>query len=121
MTRNTPTPEGREAGAELARLIATAAPEHYARFPDDPDLCKSCAFRAGTQPNGCPSTVMDALKCVMEMSPFMCHEQPDPQAEDARPCMGWAIAMCSLGPDARPVDAPWEFSGGVEPTEEPKP
>lgn len=96
MIRNRPTPEGQELGSHLARL-----------FGDVPGRCQSCAFRAGTIPNGCPTTVMDALKCLLEKVPFTCHED---KSDDPRLCAGYA-AMLDENP---PVEVPWPFSYEVE-------
>lgn len=70
-TRNRPTALGKEAGAHLARFCDQAEMKKTTLHP----RCKTCAFRAGSIPNGCESTVMDALKCSMEDTPFMCHER----------------------------------------------
>jgi hypothetical protein len=71
---NVPTPEGRALGVELARLTEQARPEFERLFPNVKPMCHDCAFRAGTGPNGCPETLMDALKCVIEVFPmFYCH------------------------------------------------
>lgn len=46
--------------------------------------CASCAFRAGTVPNGCLQTQLDALKAVVDGVPFHCHAP-----NDGRACTGW--------------------------------
>jgi hypothetical protein len=73
LKRNLPTPEGRELGREMARLTGD---------PDEAGCCHDCAFRLGTDPNGCGPTLMDALKCVVEGVPFNCHV-------NAGPCAGF--------------------------------
>lgn len=90
MTRNVPTPEGRELGKHLARFFAIEQPKVEAQFPGSTERCKSCAFREGTFPNGCPETVVDALNCTMSGQPFYCHVG----LKDGRPtklCAGWAV------------------------------
>ena len=70
--RNRPTSQGRELGTEMARLYNTGDPE--------PDLrCLDCAFRLGTDPNGSISTLMDAIKCISEGVPFLCHMEQTPK------------------------------------------
>lgn len=103
---NRPTPEGRALGAELARLTEiTASPELSAR-------CSTCAFRAGTIPNGCFVTVADAMKAVLQRETFLCHEAVPPGAP--RPvCVGWRIAIAA---DYAPIPAPWPYSYEEEPT-----
>ena len=97
------TREGRMIGAELVRLTAKAMVELKAQ--DEPgECCESCAFRAGTVPNGCQQTQMDALKCVLEGHPFLCHQ--DPQRNTM--CHGWFAARYAL--NGRTTIAPWEFS-----------
>ena len=68
--RNVPTPEGRALGKQLARFFALEEPAHKARFPGSAERCKSCAFREGTFPNGCPETTLDALRCSISGDPF---------------------------------------------------
>lgn len=93
--RNEPTAEGRELGAGLARFAADEA----ARQPDLPPMCLECAFRPGTDANGSAPTLMSALKCLMEGTPFWCH------GGRARvPCSGFmALARAEKegGPDDR--------------------
>ena len=99
---NRPTPEGLELGSELVRLIE---PVIKRIFWDTDPRCSSCAFRAGTIPNGCPTTLMDALKCAMEGDPFYCHMGEKPL------CAGW-VAMRDGMDGVRPV--PWAYTGDAE-------
>ena len=79
---NVATPEGRELGREIARL----ADAEYARTGRD-TRCLTCAFRHGDHiANGSAATLMSAVKCVVEGTPFYCHESD-------RPCGGWTAAM----------------------------
>jgi hypothetical protein len=108
MAINRPCPTGRALGEQLARFTEMESTAHYQRFPDDPEMCASCAFRAGTLPNGCLSTTATALKSAMELTPFLCHERmPD------HPCMGWTIWVCAH-PDREPIIMPWDFPGEAE-------
>lgn len=104
IVRNVPTTEGREAGAHLARMTEPAILELAAQGEPD-ERCKTCAFRAGTYPNGCPITVMDAIKCGLEGTPFWCHDksrQPQPT------CHGWFALRYAL--DGKTTTVGWEFS-----------
>lgn len=112
--KNVPTSEGRALGAVLARLHDAAEPGVLAQFPDHEKQCASCAFRAGTFPNGCVVTAMDALKATVEGHPFYCHHNC---AEDGSPtalCAGWAIAVTAIDDAARkrllPLTKKWDFS-----------
>lgn len=106
--RNRPEPAGHELGSRLARFFDDAAPRFMLRFGALPGRCKSCAFRAGTFPNGCVTTVMDALKCAVEHEPFYCHERPDPDGSPSKLCAGWAVLVTtSDGPPGRTF---WKFS-----------
>lgn len=97
--RNIPTPEGRALGQELARLC-----ENELATTGEPDTrCKSCAFRPGTFPNGCVPTVMDAIKCVIEAKPFLCHEVRG----EVHLCGGFGMMMSA---DSKTATAPWDFS-----------
>lgn len=114
LTPNRPSPEGRMLGEQLARLTDKAEAESRARFPNHKRRCKSCAFTAGTVPNGCLPTVMDALKCVVDGTPFHCHQEFDDQGVPTDLCAGWAIA--SMASDDRlrermqPIVGDWELS-----------
>lgn len=79
---NVATEEGRELGRELARL----ADNEYARTGRDA-RCETCAFRHGEHiANGSAATLMSAVKCLLERTPFWCHESD-------RPCGGWTAAV----------------------------
>jgi len=106
MKPNLPTPEGRALGAEVVRLFETVAPKFYAKHPEARARCATCAFRPNTLPNGCPDTVMDALKCVIERSAvFGCHE------EVQMPCAGYVVLSAAGG---SPVSVPWSFTDDNE-------
>lgn len=106
--RNRRTEEGAELGRHLARFCDQAEPLARLKVPELPPRCNSCAFRAGPHAaNGSPQTQMDALKCVMEGSPFLCHEP----AREGAFCSGWTMFMLAA---ERPEDfreVPWDFSG----------
>jgi hypothetical protein len=56
-----------------------------------PDMCKSCACRPGTVPNGCAQTQLDFLKAVAEGLPFLCHSP-----HDGKLCHGWVRARAAI-------------------------
>lgn len=91
--RNMPTPEGRELGRMLAKLTDLAEPSVRARFPNHGKRCKSCAFTAGTFPNGCPETLIDALACLIRDEPFYCHQRFNADGTPVDLCAGWLIAL----------------------------
>jgi hypothetical protein len=111
---NRPSAEGRAIGEQLARLTDKSEPIVRAQFPNHKSRCKSCAFTAGTVPNECLPTVMDALKCVVDGIPFHCHQQFDDNGTPTDLCAGWAIASTQV--DDRlikavgPLVAEWELS-----------
>jgi hypothetical protein len=90
---NVPTPEGRALGAELARLYEIEEAKLRVRFPRMQPRCDDCAFRAGTDPNGCVETLMDALKGLMECEPFYCHKGVTPGEPPKRLCAGYATLL----------------------------
>ena len=105
------TPEGRAMGAQMVRLV-TPTIEQLARDGEPDERCKSCAFRPGTVPNGCPQTQLDALKAVVEGVPFTCHQAD----RRAWPCHGWYAARVAIhrAEKARgaplKAECPWPFS-----------
>ena len=103
---NRPTPEGRALGEQMARLISE--PIMQIALQGEPDArCSSCAFRQGTIPNGCPETQMDALKCVMEGTPFYCHMK-----EPRETCHGWYAGRYAVRGETR--RCPWKFTTEYE-------
>lgn len=103
------TKEGRQLGSQLARLAETEIALLAINGETD-DRCKTCAFRIGTVPNGCPQTALDAIKAVMENVPFMCHHKQPPNAHI---CHGWYAARRAIK-DKRTLECPWEFSAPDE-------
>lgn len=105
------SPEGRAMGQQMVRL-AEPWIGALARTGEPDERCKSCAFRAGTVPNGCLQTQMDVLKAVIERTPFLCHQQD----RKGLPCHGWFAAQVAIHHNEKtkgpmPVKTcPWEFS-----------
>lgn len=109
--RNRVSPEGRALGEQIARLTEPWVQRLAAQGEPD-ERCKSCAFRAGTVPNGCLQTQMDVLKAVIEHTPFLCHQHN----RKGMPCHGWFAAQVAIRANEKtkgpmPVTTcPWEFS-----------
>ncbi len=111
---NRPSEEGKMLGEQLARLTDKAEKEARVHFPNHKSRCKSCAFTAGTVPNTCLPTVMDALKCVVDGTLFHCHQQFDDHGIPTDLCAGWAIATMSADDRLReamqPIIGDWDLS-----------
>ncbi len=114
--RNKPTAEGRAVGHNIAHLTTEARAALEKQLGPEtvrevlPQPCNSCAFRAGTFPNGCTETVLDALKCVMEGVPFYCHQSPsNGKGGYTGLCAGYLTARTALI-GKQPVPTPWPFS-----------
>lgn len=105
------TPEGQALGRELVRLILPVLIRLRSEGEAD-TRCQSCALRRGTVPNGCPQTVMDLLKCLMEGVPFSCHVTRTPDGE-RNICHGYFAARVALG--GKTQTAPWPFSTEEDP------
>jgi hypothetical protein len=88
---NVPTPEGRLLGEQRARLADYEEAAVRERFPRHHRRCGDCALRAGTIPNGCPETLMDVVKALVEGVPFYCHKATTPDGEPRVLCAGYAI------------------------------
>ncbi|MDB5885009.1 MAG: hypothetical protein JWR74_1180 [Polaromonas sp.] len=109
------TLEGRKLGAQFAQ-VADEECRTLAEKHDEPDeRCLSCAFRAGTVPNGCPQTQLDVAKAVFENVPFMCHAHQDAGGSHATICHGWFALrrvvdrrVATMGLQLPPT--PYEFS-----------
>ena len=100
MRQNKVTLEGWQMGKEIARLCDVEA----AKQGKD-GRCHTCAFRAGDHiANGSPETLMSAMKCVMERTPFWCHESD-------RPCRGWLLSRQDAGAER---EMPWEHCDPAE-------
>ena len=104
------SPEGRKLGEQMVRMTGPWI-EHLAREGEADERCKSCAFRAGTVPNGCIQTQMDVLKAVVEDVPFQCHQAD----KKGLICHGWfaaryAINQSQKSKGALELSCPWEFS-----------
>lgn len=112
---NRPSNTGRALGANLARLTDKAEADLLVDFPNHTQRCKTCAFKAATFPNGCLATVMDAMKCVVEGIPFMCHQVMGQNGEPKDVCAGYMIAISALNdetcpPKIKSLLADWELS-----------
>lgn len=104
------TPLGKELGSHIARLVQPGIDQLIAEGEPD-DRCKTCAFRAGTVPNGCEQTLADALKCAMEGSRyFVCHQDPKHQ----KLCHGY-FAFRYMNSDRTDIKVPWDYSPDQEP------
>lgn len=105
--RSRVTPRGRAMGEQLVRKIKPVI-EHLVDAGEPDERCKSCAFRAGTVPNGCLQTQLDALKAVLEQTPFACHAA---HHKDGTPklCAGWLASQWGAI-DKPVVPCPWDFS-----------
>ena len=97
MIPNRTTPEGRE----LGQMLGGFCDQELAGKNDS--RCRTCAFRAGNHlANGSPETLMGALKCAMEGTPFWCHEHD-------RACAGWAAMRTAKGAE---IAVPWDHVPG---------
>ena len=107
-SRNKPCALGREVGKNLARMTDEAEEQWRAELGFFPVRCASCAFRKGTFPNGCLSTVADAMKCAMEVDPpFHCHHGAKPSGPQSL-CAGYLLLA------GKRTEVPWPFTQGLE-------
>lgn len=78
---NVPCARGKALGEQIARLT-----------PVVPEMCASCAFRAGTFPNQCLETVLGAVECVIDGKTFYCHVKTTPGGREMV-CAGFLSAI----------------------------
>lgn len=93
---NVPTEDGAELGAAIARLCEREILEQEREQRTPPERCVDCAFRLGTTPNQCAPTLMDAVKCLVENTPFWCHHDVGPDGEPTRLCAGLVILRSTV-------------------------
>jgi hypothetical protein len=96
---NLPSIEGAALGRQLARFADVEADNRQRQGQSVPKRCGECAFRKGTDPNRCLSTVANALKCAVEGEPFYCHVNVPNGTEPTHLCAGWLMLA---GGSARP-------------------
>lgn len=91
-------------GAFLGEALALMAAAGRRALPSQslPDPCLTCAFRAGTAPNQCAGTVMEALNSVMGIddAEFACHHGMV-DGRPTRPCSGYAAARAAPFPHVK--------------------
>lgn len=116
------SPTGKAMGAQLARIAERGRARMEAQGLTSlnlpmlrDEMCKSCAARPGTVPNGCLQTQMDILKAASEGKPFLCHAPAD-----GKLCAGWAGARAELVAKPLPAEAQamvasWDYSPPDEP------
>lgn len=117
MTHSRVTPQGLAMGKSAARLADIGLARLKSLGLDivsapmlRDEMCKSCACRLGTVPNGCLQTQMDFLKAVHDGKPFLCHAP-----QDGRMCAGWVRARAELVANPLPsavaaILDKWEYS-----------
>lgn len=99
---NAPSDDGFALGKEISRMTDVEIDQRKQNFPNHVERCSTCAFRKGTAANGCVTTLMDAMKCVIEgRDEFMCHERENHQ------CVGYAVLKRD---NAEGPECPWPFS-----------
>lgn len=99
---NKPSELGREMGKKIALICDDVELRRMLLRP----RCGTCAFREGTIPNACEATIMDAVKCAAEGTPFMCHEHKNPKVQ----CAGWLAMKLHA-----PIEVTWPWSNSDEP------
>jgi hypothetical protein len=110
------TPEGRAAGFQMVRLIEPAVAE-LVRQGEPDERCKSCAGSLGTVPNGCPQTLGDFMKALIEDVPFLCHHAD----RKGWPCHAWYAGRVAIRAAEKrrgaplALKVPWAFSPPDEP------
>ena len=78
--------------ADLGRARLAALALDKAELPMlRSEMCKSCACRPGSVPNGCLQTQFDLLKAAAEGKPFLCHAP-----QDGKMCAGWVRVRAEL-------------------------
>ncbi len=104
---NRVTPQGMAMGKTAARLAELGRARlvefglHDVKGPRlRKEMCKTCACRLGTVPNGCLQTQMDFLKAAAEGRPFQCHSPLDGTL-----CAGWVRARAELVANPLPPQA----------------
>lgn len=126
MTNDRVTPAGMALGRSTAKLatvgrklLADAGLMDMHLPTVRNEMCKSCACRPGTVPNGCEQTQMDFLKAIIQGDRFLCHAP-----KDGRVCAGWVAARAAVAEKPIPIElrllvACYEYSPPDSETEKP--
>lgn len=88
---NVPCDQGRSLGKHLARFANVEAEQRRVSNKPVPLRCDECAYRLGTIPNQCLTTVANALKCAMEGEPFYCHKGVAEGDDSKALCRGYLL------------------------------
>jgi len=111
------TKEGRQIGKNVSRLSDLGFNRlkkmglESVRAPSlREDMCKTCACRLGTVPNGCLQTQLDFMKSAIEGLPFVCHSPSNGVI-----CAGWVRVRAELVANPVPDEianmmAKWEYT-----------
>lgn len=86
--RDMPDDGAAEAGRQMVEFLWSSE-----------ECCDSCAYRAGTIPNQCAGTIMDALGCAASGEPFYCHNT-------GQICEGWKATQKKKPAKENPCVAP---------------
>lgn len=108
--------EGRALGMQMVRFVEPVI-KHLESQGEPDERCRSCAFRAGTVPNGCFQTMSDAIKAALEQKPFLCHVGRYPDGS-RKMCAGWLATQWGAANRAA-IQCPWDFSPADDDTAEP--
>lgn len=113
LVRNKPTELGRSFGKNIARFCEERIKKYAGTGMAVPQRCGTCAFREGTVPNGCETTVWDAMKCALEGKVrFMCHEH---RRDDEPPiCAGYLLLANEGNPTTIKPEYDFPFSDEVK-------
>lgn len=99
-------PLGQQLHASTMRLFVQPGLDMLAKDGEPDTRCGTCAFRTGTIPGGCIQTQADALKAIMEDTPFMCHAH-EVNGDHRTLCHGWFAARVLMGDTIIPAPWPW--------------
>lgn len=103
-TLNRPCELGMQVGEQLVKFVDEAEKRCAEELGFVAVKCPTCAFREGTIPNGCLTTVATALKCSMENEPFYCHHKTTNYGPQ-KLCAGW-LMMDRSATTEMPFDYP---------------
>lgn len=90
-------------GHALGRALADLADSQVAANPQIRERCSDCALKNGTMPNMMAPTVLEAMRCVLQIDKahFGCHHGLDEDGNSTKLCAGYLLCRAAPFQDVK--------------------